>query len=241
MAERSLSDTVSDQSFPYVSVWFSRSVTDTRLSAWSVARLSIATETVHHDLRFTDGRHAKDVLAIQFMSLIDTYLPEGTSPLVLTANDCVLEMPSAIMKGLRVTGQDVRNGVQRVLVTFRFFLGSMSAMFKPGQAPSVLSEVECALSTRTINDIILPVLSLAVIEPCTAARQHSESQERLQASWEKLSAAQAEIAFYCDLISRFVNSRDTQPATFIEKAPTHAKAMETRPKLRAEICATDAT
>ncbi|MEM6481927.1 MAG: hypothetical protein AAF681_08790 [Pseudomonadota bacterium] len=197
------------------------------MSDWSVARISIATETVHHDLRFTDGRHAKDLLATQFLSLMDTYLPEGTSPIVLTANDCILEMPSGIMKGLRVTGQDVRNGVQRVLVTFRFFLGSMSALFQPGKAPSVLSEVECALSTRTINDIILPALSLAVTEPCAAAKQFPGAQEQLRASWEKLSEAQAEIAFYCDLISRFVNARDSRSVAMIDNRHSLSRERET--------------
>lgn len=224
-------DTVHDQSFPYISVWFSRSVNEKGLSDWSIARVSIATQNVHHDLRFTGTQQANDILADQFTALVANYLPEGTSPIVLTANECVLEMPSAIMKGLRVTGQEVRNGVQRVLVTFRFFLGSMSAMFQPGKAPSVLSEVECALSTRTINDIILPALSLAVTEPCAAAKQHPETREQLKASWEKLSAAQAELTFYCDLISRFVRARD-MPHSF-QNRQTHvlAQSDETDPAI----------
>lgn len=235
MDQRPLSDTVNEQNFPYISIWFSRSVNDAELSDWAVVRLSISTETVHHDLRFKDRRWAKDVLASQFVSLVGAYLPEGTSPTVLTANDCVLEMPAAIMKGLRVTGQDVRNGEQRVLVTFRFFLGSMSAMFLPGQAPSVLSEVECAVSTRTINDIILPALSLAVTEPCAAAKQHPGSNEQLQASWEKLSAAQAEISFYCDLISRFVKARDTGNATVFKETKILTRVPEQERSQREDI------
>lgn len=223
MAERPLTDTVSDQNFPYISIWFTRTVTESSLSDWSVARLSISTDAVHHDLRFSDNRRARDILAVEVVTLMDSYLPEGTSPIVLTANDCIVEMPTAIMRGLRVTGQEVRNGLQRVLVTFRFFLGSMSAMFQPGQAPSVLSEVECALSTRTINDIILPALSLAVTDPRAAAEKHPGSVEQLQASWEKLSAAQSEIRFYCDLISRFIKARDTQNTALVNEDAARTK------------------
>jgi len=240
MAKRPLADNVTDQNFPYISIWFSRSVTDASLGEWAVSRLSIATETVHHDLRFTNPRTAKEVLAGPFVSLMDRYLPEGTSPVVLTANDCVLEMPTAIMKGLRVTGQEVRNGLQRVLVTFRFFLGSMNAMFQPGQTPSVLSEVECTLSTRTINDIILPALSLAVTEPSAAARQHPAAQDQLQARWERLSAAQAEIAFYCDLISRFVKARDRHESARIGRLQSLPQSSEADAILRVKTYDVDA-
>lgn len=239
MEQKPRADTASDQDFPYISVWFLRTVAEAGLSDWSVVRLSISTETVHHDLRFSDRRRARDLLAKPFISLMDTYLPEGTSPVVLTANDCVLEMPDAIMKGLRLTGHDVRNGAQRVLVTFRFFLGSMSAMFQPGHAPSVLGEAECALSTRTINDIILPALSLAVTDPSAAAKHYPGSLEQLQARWERLSAAQADLAFYCDLISRFVKARDTRDSDFAEKGRALPRRRGAEPALGAPAFDTD--
>ena len=102
-----------------------------------------------------------------------------------------------------------------LLVTFRFFLGSMTAMFQPGKAPSVLREVECALSIRTITEIILPALSMAVTEPISAARKHTGAHDQLKAKWEKLSASQSDLLFYCDLISWFVKAQDRhEPLTF---------------------------
>ena len=241
MDQRARTDAFGDQNLPYISIWFLRTVTEAGLSDWSVASLSISTETIHHDMRFAERRPARDMLAKPFISLMDDYLPEGTSPVVLTANECVLEMPEAIMKGLRVTGQEVRHGTQRVLVTFRFFLGSMNAMFQPGHVPSVLGEVECALSTRTINDIILPALSLAVTEPSAAAKQYPGSHEQLQARWEKLSAAQDEIAFYCDLISRFVQARDTRNKAIVEEKPSLPLRRRPKPVLSTTACDTDVT
>lgn len=209
MSDRVESGPTGHDNFPYLSIWFARTVTDEYVGDWTLNRISVSTESFHHDVRFTDDRLARCSLGREFGAVIDNYLPRSTGALVFTANDFLLEFPAAILRGLRVTAQEVRNGVQRVLLTFRHFLGSVSALFRPGRAPSVLKEAACTLSTRTINDIILPALSLAVAEPKAAARHHDSAQEQLQAVWERLSSKQVELAFYCDLISRFVSSQDS--------------------------------
>jgi hypothetical protein len=140
---------------------------------------------------------------------LKAYIPQDTRAFIISAREAAFDMGGLVLQGLTATGQAVERGVQRVFLSFKGVIGGLSSLFLPGRAPDHLGDMECALSTRTLNDVLLPALNLAAIEPIAEFEAGQEAgQDKVRSFVAKLKEHQEDIAFYTSLLARFVASRD---------------------------------
>ena len=224
------SRTAPTRAMPNLVIWLKRMVASDEVGAWVVDRLTVRANGFSHDLSFTVERQAEDQLSADLWGFLRAYLPAQTDDFVLTAREAVFESRSVLLQGLDVTAHQIKGGVQRVLLTFRNFLGSVSTIFAPNKAPNLLKDVECGLATRTLNDILLPALNAAATDPVDFAEG---ADDKVDALIHRLKQNKHDIEFYAALLSRFVASLDRPPTAqplAEPEYPTHMRrALSSKP------------
>lgn len=193
-----------DVLLPSLTIWVKRDTSGRQAGAWMLDRITAVTDSFTQTMAFHKPTGPNDALIPDLGNVLRAYLPRGQAPVVLTAADFELDSHGVTLNGLSVTGQEARNGIQRVIISFKNFIGSINALFLPGRAPTLLQDTENDLAARTLNDIVMPVLNLAVADPMAVGKHSKALSERLELFWGRLAQNKAEIEFYCTLILRFM-------------------------------------
>ena len=172
---------------------------------WLLDRLVVQSSEYVENIVFTKQKKADAVLSRALWVQILEYLPTDAGRHVLSAPNAVFQLAGNALHGLGVTGLETMEGLQRVSLSFRAFVGSLSAVFAPNQRPNALQETVCGLSARTVNDVILPALNLASVEPDMV---EEDLQSRLNDQLQALRENRLNLEFYATLIARFVAAQD---------------------------------
>lgn len=196
------------RAFPTLTLWLVRGVDGTGPADWCLERVAAMTGHLHHNIKFDTMPDARETICEDLYGVLGDYLPSGTGKHLLAADNLLLELRSAVLYGLRVTGLSVRSGLQRVTVTFKHFLGGIGELFRAGRAPDLLDDVVCRLSTRAIQDVVLPALNIAVATPELDEAYQSQEERRIETAWKSLCEKKVELEFYLSLLMRFVRSCD---------------------------------
>jgi hypothetical protein len=208
MSEITYSSKTKPKIFPSLWFWFVRDVDCDAAGVWKVERLSASAGSFSHNISYTRLSDAEDVLALNFWDKLTDYLPVSLGDGVMTANDFVHEVPSAILHGLRVTAHAAVRGKQRVMIAFKHFLGSFNSLFRENKTPNLLSDSECGLSLRTITDVVLPALNLSLPQLSTESVNGASREALIENSIMQMRQNRNEIEFYCALLCRFVRAED---------------------------------
>ena len=115
---------------PNLVIWLKRMVTPEQVGVWVLDRLTVRANGVSHDLSFTTEKQASHQLSADLWTFLRGYLPTQTDDFVLTAREAIFESSAILLHGLDVTAHQIKGGVQRVLLTFRNFLGNVSTIFE---------------------------------------------------------------------------------------------------------------
>ena len=206
---------------PSLAIWLKRTVTGDGQSpgAWCLDRVILNTPNFSQDMKFSGGSAVLDTLSMQALDSFKAYIPQDTRGFIISAREAAFDLGGLVLQGLTATGQAVERGVQRVFLNFKGVIGGLSALFLPGRAPDHLGDMECALSTRTLNDVLLPALNLAAIEPIA---ESENGQDKVRGFIAKLKEHQEDIAFYTTLLARFVASKDQSAMALGAPAVTFA-------------------
>lgn len=191
-----------------LTLWLKRSVTGPKLGEWVFDRVILKTNGFTQSLDCDGEVRARDMLSEQALVEIEPYLPHGRDNSVMAASQKEFNFGRLMLQGLVVTGYNFSNGVQRVYLAFKSFFGSVASLFAPGKAPEHLVDVECKLSTKTLNDIVLPALNLAAIGPIG---EYDAAEQKVNAFVGRLRENSRDIEFYAALLSRFVLQKSTHP------------------------------
>jgi hypothetical protein len=180
------------------------------LGEWCLDRVILKTESFSQDLRFSRRSTLAETMSQPALDGFQGYLPQDTQKFIISSKDAAFDLGELILQGLIATGLEVVRGVQRVILSFKGVIGGLSALFAPNRAPDALGNLECALSTKTINDVLLPALNVAVTEP---ALDCEDDRKRLSCFIETLKGHREDIVFYMSLLSRFVAAKEGQSKT----------------------------
>lgn len=185
-----------------LTMWLAR----THEGGWVLERLVASNNKFTNTISIAERRPVEHVLAHDFVQQIISYLPRGTKEHVLTASDFIFEIFGLTLNCLRVTGQRMVNGVQRVMLTFRRVLGDFTNLFQVQSRPDALKEAQADLSTRVLAEIITPALNLVESSHQVTSRN---AERRVSDCLNRLRDNKHELMFYSSLLVRFVNQADT--------------------------------
>lgn len=199
---------------PKVTLWLSRTDNGNGFESWKLERFVASSFSYNFSLAYNKDDRLTDVLRSDVVNAISDYLPKSPGKHILTAFDFLLELPGVCLSRLTCTGQEARNGVQRVLLKFQRTFGELRSLFRPNRAPDFLKEADSGVSTRVLHDMLVPILNLVDSEPIQLANQ---SQEQINALVGRLTESRHDIAFYARLMSRFIaNAHQPSPGEHVD-------------------------
>lgn len=214
---------------PSLAIWLKRTVTgngpDQTQSEWCLDRVILNTPNFSQDMKFSGNSAILDTLSMAAMESFKSYMPQDTRAFIISAREAAFDLGGLVLQGLTATGQAVERGVQRVFLSFKGVIGGLSSLFLPGRAPDHIGDMECALSTRTLNDVLLPALNLAAAEPIA---EFESAQDKVRGFVAKLKEHQEDIAFYTTLLARFVASKEQSAQALALVAPAVTAAIPER-------------
>lgn len=167
--------------------------------------MSISSERFESMVGFKVSETASTLFEENFWDYIKGYMPFGIMEHIFSAKELAFQISGLILHGLIVTGYRAKNGIQRAIVTFKRVVGDAKFVFKREKSPDFLSDSQCTLATRTLSDIILPVLNIAATEPISI---FAENRQSMEAFFDCLDARKSELEFLATLLKRFINSID---------------------------------
>lgn len=198
-----------------LNLWLSRTHDARGLSDWKVDRVVVTTNTFVNAISVKSKKSFNTILAQEFIDAITGYLPMTLKEHVLTASDLVFETKGLTLQCLRVTGQKLSDGVQRVMLTFRRALGSVANLFQPDSLPCLMKEAQAGLSTRVLEEILSPVLNLTELTSYQGCKDFEASVANIL---ERLRQRKQDLQFYANLITRYVEQLDGPDTVALSKA-----------------------
>ncbi|WP_136442443.1 hypothetical protein [Pacificoceanicola onchidii] len=198
------------------SFWLTRSVDERSgdLGDWRVARVEHKSNHLKVDYHFRQTAPAEELFDALLWTSLCHYLPDANAVQVLASRDYYISLPEAQLIGLRVHGGMAKDGQQRVLVTFRELYGSLRGVFRPGREPNLQMDSNCAIATRALSDLVVPILNLASLPPELLGKGLHEDFE---AELRKLRDRKEELEFYSGLLSRYVSQSVTDHSADAEE------------------------
>ena len=190
----------SQHNYPKLTVWLRQDFSPKPEPEWNVERVVLLAGDYQSNVAFSVRKPAQTMLARQVWEAVNPCLPTAPGKSVFSSPDLVIEMPGLYLGGMSLTELVGRDG-QRVMLTFKRTVGDIQSIFAPNKAPSMMREIGCNISAKTIGDILLPAINLAVSEPIEA---FDGAEQKVKACLEKLKANKLDIEFYLALIERYV-------------------------------------
>jgi hypothetical protein len=150
---------------------------------------------------FNGSTDLKDVIVDDLANAVrDQIMAVGAKHQVLSLPEFLIELPGLTLSTLHLIAAEMRNGVQRFILRFQTFLGSLGRVLKANigfePAPASNSDV---VSLAVLYDIATPLLNLCNFKDIDAR----SDRERLEIAHRTLSERADEITFYVELLKRF--------------------------------------
>ena len=146
----------------------------------------------------------------------------GPKHQVFSVPDFLVELPGVTLAKLHLVVAEARNGVQRIILRFQTFMGSLGRVLKANigfePTPAATSEV---VSLAVLYEIAMPLLSLCNFNDIDAC----SDRERLAIAHQNLSERAEEITFYVELLKRFS----------VRSSPGRLSDIDSRPANRRRI------
>lgn len=130
---------------------------------------------------------------------------------VFAAPDHVIELPGLVLARLRVLTFDAGQGMTKIIVRFKYFIGAIAAVFKRQHyldTPTLPHREAAAI--MALEDICLPACDLALL--AHAPPLSLTGRDRLERRIEQMFDQRDELHFYVDLLKRFVCHADPRAA-----------------------------
>ena len=174
---------------------------------------------------FRDAKQLEDVfikrLAQALTELVET-LPKGAH--MLSKPEFLLELPGALLAGVRLLVSEPREGARRMIVRFKEFLGGINSLMKAdigGARERAVSHAD-NLAVNALMDICIPIMNFC----------RSDELARLEGGGHASRVVEdklREFEFHTELLKRYlanqrtVAEEDTETATI--EPPTHLHAI----------------
>lgn len=191
---------------PSLTIWLARDIAGGSLSNWRTERIVALTREHQSNVVYSAHRLASDTLARPLWTALQPLLPVDKGQFSKALPELQIEIAGLYLKGMKMTGL-VGRGVQRIMISFQSVTGCIQAVFAANEVPDMMRDLECTLSSRTLGDILLPAMNLAVAEPLEA---YEGAELKVKACLKKLNENKQDIEFYMALIERFVASQTGQ-------------------------------
>lgn len=194
---------------PKVTMWLRRALGASGPGEWRIDMVVASSASLNWTLSYKNGELLKDVIRGDVVRALEGYLPATCDAMVMSSSEFKLDLHNVILDRLTVASPDAREGPQRVHVTFRRVFGDLRGLFCANRVPNFVAEAENTISTRVLQDLLLPVLNLVETDPETATEL---SQRQLNAFIDRLKQNRQDIAFYSALITRYIaNAQRSRP------------------------------
>ncbi len=164
----------------------------------------VHSDEFRHRISFREGLALGGAFAPAFESeLREILLKVSGANTVFAAPDHVIELPGLVLARLRVLTYAAGEGMTKITVRFKYFIGALSAVFKRQRyldAPTLTHRE--AVAVMALEDVCLPACDLAVLAHAPALSL--SGRNRLEQRIEQMAAQRDELHFYVDLLKRFV-------------------------------------
>lgn len=160
-------------SAPTLTFWLSRQGDGSEPGQWVLERVTFRGDGMSQTIQMTDFPDADSCFESGFWSWLSGYLPAHCDDYLFSGTTLSYRTPGAIAASLRVMGQAMTNGIQRMIVSFRNFVGDLQTLFAPMRDWDRMVRAR-GLSQRTITEVLLPLLEIAELDSRTLSEDSLE-------------------------------------------------------------------
>lgn len=137
---------------------------------------------------------------------------------VVSLPEFLLELPDLILSSVHMIVSEAADGAQKILLRFKRAFGHLGGALRArigfdGPAPAAAEEI----ATDVLADIATPLLNLCRAPAPNGLRE----EQRMYQAQQNLADRAEEIAFYAELLKRYVRGSAQQPAP----APARLRAV----------------
>ncbi|MER5172551.1 hypothetical protein WDB91_13235 [Thioclava sp. GXIMD2076] len=162
-------------------------------------------ENMRNQITFRQPEPLESAFIASFAQALATHLPTGGEFSVSTNSHNVIEVPGAMLGGMRIIAQRSVNGMQRVAVRFRNMVGQLQAILSirhrsEGQTLTTLEKG----ATDALLSLLMPCLDLAHVEIDTFS--DSDLPFKVALRLQALTQKKEDLAFFAHMLRRYVEN-----------------------------------
>lgn len=167
-------------------------------------------ELQHADIRnrysFKQGRSLPEIFTAPLAQALNEALANLVrGERIVSLPDFQVALPGVVLGGLRILRTSVEDGVDRIMLRVREYVGTLKSAFRFDDAMTVDSvSMRERIAVEVLRDIVNPLLDIMSIASDAPGDVVDKNAEAIRRQLRRMSNRQDEINFYTGLLQRYV-------------------------------------
>ncbi|WP_159807026.1 hypothetical protein [Litoreibacter roseus] len=145
---------------------------------------------------------------------------------VVSLPDFEMAKPGLVLAGLRVLVTRLSDGVEHIMMRFRYYVGAIKSVFKFDETITIESAtVREQIAVEVLRDIVTPLFDIVALSDSNLTRMSDNNQDAIRKRLRAISSRQNDLSFYLSLLQRYVAGCESDTNNKLTQAMSEKRKM----------------